>query len=422
MAVVSGRSPAVRIAARLAAGIRPAQVCEWDRARVVLLCRPDIETLFGILETNSANFLTPFDLVRARTEHARFRRVLETYGAEVIDLREALIFGCVGENGQPVPGENLDRLRERAYASLRYEYDPAITSAERRELEENKRRTIEALHPSVLADLILLRPTIEIRPNPGALDPTSRYISTYRVDPANNQYFMRDPMITTRLGVVIGRFSLDVRRVENDNVEFALAQLGIRPLYRVRPPGRLEGGDFMPAGDFVFQGQGLLSDEDGVGQLLEHRVYGYVEVAVVKDPRSQMDEMHLDTYFGLVSRHLAVLCEDRIGGEQEPVVDVYLPEGTERDFRYRLARRCRFTEYLRDKQIEIVPFSKEEQENYAPNFLLLESGRLVGVSRAGRAFAQRLRARGVDARFLDFDALTGGYGGPHCMSQVIVRG
>lgn len=400
--------------------IRPTQPAEWGKAWVVLLCRPDMETLFGILETNSANFLEPFDLAEARSEHARFRRALERTGATVIDLREALTFGCL-ENGEVVDGDKLVRLRERALASVRYEYDDAVSVEERRELEQNKRVAIERFHPSVLADLIMLRPVIEIRPNPDALDPTSRYLSTYRVDPANNQYFMRDPVITTRLGIVIGRFSLEVRRVENDNAEFALEQLGIRPLYRVQAPGRLEGGDFMPAGDFVFQGQGLLSDEDGVGQLLEHRVYGYVEVAVVKDPRSEMDEMHLDTYFGLLTPHLAVLCEDRAGGDQEPVVDVYRPEGTQREFRYRLARRCSFTEYLHEKGIEIVTFSKEEQENYAPNFLLVESGRLIGVSRAGKSFAQRLRTRGIDARFLDFDALTGGYGGPHCMSQVIVR-
>lgn len=421
MAVVSGRTQTVRVPTAVPVPIRPTQPYEWGKARVVLLCRPDIETLFGILETNSANFLEPFDLAEARWEHTRFRRALERNGATVIDLREALTFGCIAENGEPIDGGNLARLRERALASVRYEYDDAISVEERRELEQNKRVTIERLHPSVLADLVLLRPVIEIRPNPGALDATSRYLSTYRVDPANNQYFMRDPLITTRLGIVIGRFSLDVRRVENDNVEFALEQLGIRPLYRVQAPGRLEGGDFMPAGDFVLQGQGLLSDEDGVGQLLEHRVYGYVEVAVVKDPRSEMDEMHLDTYFSLLSPHLAVLCEDRVGGDQEPVVDVYRPEGTEREFQYRLVRRCSFTEYLRQKGIEIITFSKEEQENYAPNFLLVESGRLIGVSRAGKSFAQRLRARGIDARFLDFDALTGGYGGPHCMSQVIVR-
>ncbi|HHY94143.1 MAG TPA: hypothetical protein GX513_03905 [Firmicutes bacterium] len=421
MAVASTRSGAVRLPAALPVPLHPTQPHEWGRARVVLLCQPDIETLFGILETNSANFLNPFDLAKARIEHARFRKALERAGATVIDLREALTFGCVGENGQVVEGENLARLRERAYGSLLYDYDAAITPAERADLEKNKRLTIETLHPTVLADLVLLRPTIHIRPNPGALDATSRYLSSYHVDPANNQYFMRDPLITTRLGVVIGRFSLDVRKVENDNVEFALAQLGIKPLYRVQAPGRLEGGDFMPAGDFVFQGQGLLSDEDGVNQLLEHRVYGYVEVAVVKDPRSEMDEMHLDTYFSLLSPNLAVLCEDRIGGEQEPVVDVYRPEGTARNFRYRLAGRQSFTTYLGEKGIAVVPFSKQEQEDYAPNFLLIDSAKLIGVSRAGRSFAQRVRARGVDARFLDFDALTGGYGGPHCMSQVIVR-
>lgn len=401
--------------------LKPVQASEWGRARVVLLCQPDIETLFGILETNSANFINPFDLAKAKAEHLAYRQELEQGGALVIDLREAMVFGCLDEQGNVLENERTARLRERAYDLLTYEFDPAITPEDRKFLEHNKRLTINTFHPSVLADIILLRPTVHIRYNPNALDPTSRYLSNFRVDPANNQYFMRDPLITTGVGIVIGNFSLDVRKVENDNVEFALGQLGIQPIYRVQAPGRLEGGDFIPAGDFVFQGQGLLSDADGVGQLLEHRVYGYVEVAVVRDPRSEMDEMHLDTYFNLLSRHQAVLCEDRIGGDQEPVADIYQPQGTPEAFKYEKVKSLPFTQYLQEKEISYLPFSKEEQDNFAPNYLLTQTNQLIGVSRAGEAFIKRVRDEGAKAKFLDFTALTGGYGGPHCMSQVIVR-
>ncbi|MDI3317608.1 MAG: arginine deiminase family protein [Bacillota bacterium] len=411
-----------RLTAAESRRLHPCQAAEWQTARVVLLCEPDVETLFGILETHSANFLHPFDLVRAKAEHRRFREELEARGARVIDLRQALTCGCIDQADEPVPGEKLDRLRRAADAALTYDFDAAIGPDDRRELLESKWETIRGFHPDILADLVLLRPTVTIRPNPRPLDPTSRFVSEFRLEPADNQYFLRDPMITTRRGVAIGRFRLDVRKAENDNVALALEQMGIEPVVRVAAPGHLEGGDFLPAGDLVFQGVGLLSDDDGIAQLLEARAYGYVEVAVVRDPRAEMDEMHLDTYFNLLAPRLAVLCEDRLRGSDEPTVELYRPEGTPDSYRYRLVERWRFGHFLESRGFEVIPFTKDEQEAFAPNYLLTAEGSLVGVASAGASFEERLRAHGVRTHMMDFTALTGGYGGPHCMSQVIVRG
>ncbi|MGB9552965.1 MAG: arginine deiminase family protein [bacterium] len=396
------------------------QVAEWQRAKVVLLAEPNFETLFALLETNSANFLYPFDLKKAQKEHRAFRKSLERWGAQVIDLREALVSGCL-KGEEALEGENLENLREFAKRSLRYEFSEDISEEDRELLLKNKELIIRTFHPTVLADLVLLRPKLMIRYNPHALDPTSRFISKFEVEPANNQYFMRDGMITTARGCVIGNLTLDVRKVENEIVEFALKQLGIEPIYRVEPPGNLEGGDFMPAGDFVLQGQGLLSNEEGITQLLKNRVYGFVEVAVVKDPRAQMDEMHLDTYFNFLSRNKAILCADRLKGEDQPIVDIWVPEGTPEDFLYRKKGTLPLPQFLEEKGIKIIPFSKEEQENFAPNYLLLEENRLVGVKGAGENFWRRIEEEGVEVHLLSFEALTGGYGGPHCMSQVILR-
>ncbi|MCC6030012.1 MAG: hypothetical protein LM591_07715, partial [Candidatus Korarchaeum sp.] len=92
--------------------MRASQPAEWDKARVVLLCQPSTETLFAILETNSANFLYPFDLKKAIEEHKNYRRKLEEFGAKVYDVREMLINKCDD------PG-NLRRLREFALNSVK---------------------------------------------------------------------------------------------------------------------------------------------------------------------------------------------------------------------------------------------------------------------------------------------------------------
>jgi len=400
--------------------ISPSQPSEWGKARVALLCEPNIEVLFGILETNSVNFLRPFDLKKARDEHRNFRKCLEELGVKVYDLRELLMYGCI-EGQESFRRKNLQKLREFALKSTIYEFAPEVSEEDRKMLLDNLRKIIYSLHPEVLVDLITLRPKISISYNPNALDPTTRFVSHYSVTPANNLYFMRDAMITTSEGIVIGNFTLDVRKVENDIVEFALRQIGIEPIYRVREPGHMEGGDFMPAGDFVLQGQGLLTDTEGVRQLLANGVYGNVEVAIVRDPTPQMEEMHLDTYLNFIGKDLVLLSEDRMKEGREPIVDIYEPIKREGKVRYARHGRTTLKKYLMDKGFEIFPITAEEQRNFASNFLLVDDRKLIGVAQAGEDFADRLREVGVKAYLLDFSALTGGYGGPHCMSQVILR-
>lgn len=363
------------------------------------MCEPNIETLFAVLETNSANLLRPFSLDQARQEHRAFRRAIEAAGARVIDLREALTWRT---DDDP---EALARLREWALFSIRYEFAREISEEDRDLLQANLRRAVGVFDPATLAELIILRPVVNIRYNPNALDRTTRFLSRYEVVPAHNSYHMRDPFITTRQGCVVGRLRLDVRRVENDVAEYALRQLGIPSIYRVQPLGFLEGGGFNPAGDFVLQGQGLLSNEDGVGQLLEHRVHGYVEVAVVKDLLLEMNEMHLDGYFALLGPDLCALCEDRMKGDLQPEVDVYRPEGTPTDFGYRKVKTCGFVDYLSEKGFRVLGFTREEQDNGVSNVVLTEPYRFIGIRAPEQAYVSKLLAHGVQFKSVDFAAL-----------------
>ena len=393
----------------------PSQRAEWLPAQVALVCEPNIETLFALLETQSANFKSPFSMEKAISEHRAFRGALESFGVKVYDLREALTLGC------SAPGQALERLRGWARKAVRHVFDPRLSIDDLRAVQGAFRASITSMDPSTLAQLILLRPSLFVAPNPEELDPTSRFITRFEVNPAHNAYYVRDPMITTAAGCIIGRLKLQARQIENDIAEHALTQLGIRPLWRIQAPGHLEGGDFLPCGDFVLQGQGLLSDAEGVRQCLENRVYGFVEVAVVIDPRSAMDEMHLDTYFTLLDRNLCAICEDRTGS-QEPVVNVYQPEGVAESFVYRKKETVHFKEYLRRKGFRIIQFSKAEQEHYAPNGLMFSTSHLLGVKGSGDEFAKTLKAEGVRMEWLEFEALGGGYGGPHCSSQILLRG
>jgi len=387
----------------------PAQLAEWLPARTVLMCEPGVETLFSILHTDAANFLFPFSLAQGREEHRAYRRALEAHGVQVVDLRALLTQA------------DRARLVQWARQAVAFDFDAQLTDEERASVVTQLDAALNALDAGSLVDVLMLRPTLRVARDDAALDATTRFKAQFTLAPLS-PYYTRDPLITTRAGVVITRLKLAQRAAENDLAAYALEVLGIRPIYRVQAPGTLEGGDFIPCGDFVLQGQGLLTNEDGVQQCLAHRVYGYVEVAVVEDPRMGMDEMHLDTYFAMLDRDLAICEDSRLNGDAEPAVKVYAPQGTPTDFTYALTRTMLFSRYLTEKGIRVIPFSKAEQERFAANGLLVAPRRLIAVAGAGEACLQRLREAGVEVHLIAFDALTGGYGGPHCSSQVLLRG
>lgn len=393
-------------------GTRVGQRAEWLTPRLVLLCEPSMETLLGMLGASSSNYLHPFSLAGAQAEHRQFRGALQSIGTKVLDLREAL-----ATNSEEDP-QARGRLEQWARASTSYDFGDALVENDRAEAEAHFTRTIEKLDALDLADLILLRPTVRIqrRIERGEASLASRY----ELAPLSNAHYMRDPLTTTPAGCIIGRLSLEVRSQETEVAAFALEQLGVTPIYHIKAPGTLEGGDFIPCDTFVLQGQGVLSNAEGVAQCLEARAYGFVEVAVVHDPHAIRDEMHLDSYFTVFDADLCALCEDRFEADA-PRVDVYLPEGTEADFTYRLARNVPLPDYLEGHGMRVLRFSRSDLEHFAPNGLLLGRKIYLGVSDRHSDWETRLMACGVSTHMIDFGHLGGGYGGPHCQSQVLVR-
>ena len=390
------------------------QAAEWQEARTVLLCEPRLEAALGLLVASAQNFPRPFGLEAAQAEHRRFRKALQSHGAVVVDLREALTANS----------READRAREAlqntTLKNIEFDFDDGIDESWRERIRRDATVALDGMAPEHLVELLLLRPTVRVARNPDALDETTAFVARYDLRAATNSYYMRDPLITTAAGCTIGRLRLAVRQPENAIAELALRALGIEPVCRVKAPGTLEGGDFIPCGDFVLQGQGLLTNADGVAQCLAARAYGCVEVGVVRDERAQMDEMHLDCYLAVFDRDLCALCDDR-KGDTEPFVDVYEPHGGA-DFTYRLVRTVRLRAYLESKGMSILSFSTEQRDGFAANGLLIGPRHYLCPAQSGHAWVETLREAGVELEILDFTQLTGGYGGPHCSSQVLVRG
>lgn len=86
----------------------------------------------------------------------------------------------------------------------------------------------------------------------------------------------------------------------------------------------MEGGDFIPLYNMVFIGTGLRTNQSAINQLLNINAFDDKLVIVVKDPWLQQEQMHLDTYFNVISNKVVVLAEQRIKNtDMIPIADVY---------------------------------------------------------------------------------------------------
>lgn len=274
--------------------------------------------------------------------------------------------------------------------------------------------------------IILTQPRVHLRPTPAL---NTGYVASYEVSPVMNLYFMRDQMITTRKGVVLGRMNSEQRRAETEIVRFVLKKLGIAPLYEVHGDGRLEGGDFIPAGKVAFIGQGLRTNPDAVRQLLDNDVFGTETVVVVKEAWLNQNQMHLDTYFNVIAPDLAVMVETRmnrdavgrprvVSPEMRLLADVY----TAGTGGYLLARRdVDFQAYLEAQGFKMISVSSADQLKYGLNFLTVGPRKILGIAGVSEAYKASLETNGVNATWMDFSNLTGGYGAAHCTVQVLRR-
>jgi len=386
---------------------------EWEKAREVIVYTPRYEQLFyGVIHPSAGSFESAFNPVVAIEEHIRFRTLLSQNGVKVINLEDTI-------------RSDYEALRNLATLSLSH------TKIDRNGIEKEDRKRYKeevlSLHSEdILFQIIVTMPEV-VR---GRSHSNRSANQGYRVNPLMNLYFQRDPYITTDKGIVIGRMRKSVRKDETRVIETLLGILGINPVYQVNGRGVLEGGDFIPAGRFALIGCGLRTNQEAISQLLKNNAFGYDEVAVVFDPYKKEHEMHLDTYFEIVGEDKALIVQDRIDTKRQKadpaktsMVQVY-ERDTSGSYRIKnsLEEGIRFEEYMGSKGFELIPIPKEMQMNYGVNVLTIESGKIIAVKDVHPQYRGLLSKHGIEAVEVDLANLTKGYGGPHCMTQVIKRG
>jgi len=434
----------------------PGSGAEWDTAEVILVHTPGEELFVGQIHPEAALFEDSFSIKGAAEEHEEYVNKLRDgfdfsnddddvrwNGAEVYK-----VFDVLQKEGK------LDDLRNLALKLTKLEFD-GICAADvgyQAEYFQDNLERLQDIEPSILVRMVLEQPTITLRyaegegcadGAPGAYN----VVADYQVDPLMNMYFTRDQIITTPAGVVIGRMNKEPRRNETEIIKLILENLGIEPLYEIQEGGFLEGGDFIPAGEQVFIGQGQRTNYNAIHQMLDADVFGVNKVVVVKDSWQNQQEMHLDTYFNIASETVAVLEADRnVKNCEAPPPSSGTPNKCLKADIWRRLRSTSpyelsdndtdvdFVTLMEDElKFTIIPASVNVQKAYGINFLTLEGGQIIGVEchrndeickdyyEEYEEYKRALGNEGVNAEWIDFDNMKLGYGAAHCTTQVLRR-
>jgi arginine deiminase len=425
---------------------------EWDHLKKVAIHTPGMEMYFGLLDPYSSLYERAFSQSDALREHELLLYTLKhEFKVDVLPLKDTII--STSEKNKATR-ENLVKL---AQDTISFTGNSQDVKQAREEINKNKNK----LDSDYYFNTVLLNPCIGLESSEGIrmiqLKVTER-------EPLSNLYFMRDQQAVTDKGIIVSRMSKPQRQRESILTKFLWKTLNKPIVHEIQAPGTFEGGDFMPLGEFALIGMGDRTNRKGVEQMLKYGV-GYDEICVVHQPNhplipgdniDPMVNMHLDTYFNIVSKEVAVGCELLL---KNAMVEIYHRSD---DGYIKTTEEMNLHDYILSKDFDIINITTLEQMAYASNFLCIRNGTILAVevdrvvknvldklrlkaiaeperykkllSQAKKDYRE-LRLQGqffphkkeiyqhdVDAYPLNLVNLTGGYGGAHCMSCALKRG
>lgn len=245
-------------------------------------------------------------------------------------------------------------------------------------------------------------------------------ISSYLTSPdplqLANAVFVRDPIIVTQKGVVIGNFKESIRIKEVEYLETFLQSQSIPIIGRIVGEGFLEGGDFVPLGkDMVLIACGNRTNMKGIEQCLQQDVFGTRYVAVVDYPEDElMKTIHLDCYLGIVDYQHALLWEDIYTDHIHVNVHIFeraVGEG------YVCMNTVPLKQFLEQQGYVVHSIPTSSQEHYGCN--VLDIGHMVLCQ--DQYVHELLQSLNIPCMFVHFEEIHKMFGGIRCASQVIYR-
>ena len=380
---------------------------EWDKACDILMHTPGEELFDGIIHPSAGLFDHYFDVSKAAAEHRTYIRMLQDNGIRVHTVTDIL-------NQAP-----MDTLRLLAAGKLQYDIR-ALPDADYAATEAYRQNVLALMSRQDLIRCILLKPTVRLLPTDNNTGVEAEYIHT----PIMNLYFTRDQSITTPRGHIICRMNSSQRTDETDIIELCYRHMGVEPILRITGDGRLEGGDYIPAGTFALIGCGMRTNDEGIRQIMQADAFGHDTVVVVRDHKRWQMQMHLDTHFNIIDRDLCTMVTSRLnaqpGQPEFNTCDIYVRQpGTAP---YTLQQKdVPFVQFMRARGYQIIPIDPDDEMHYANNYLTIAPRHIMAVAGQSQTLQQRLADAGVTVEWIPLESLIEGYGAAHCMTQVLRR-
>jgi arginine deiminase len=380
---------------------------EWLKAGSILMHTPGQELFNGVIHPSAGLFEDYFDVEKAAAEHREYIGMLEKNG-----IRVHTVLSILNEVG-------LDSLRILASKVLIYDIS-SIPDENAEQTEAYRQDVLQKMSRSDLIRCILLQPTVKL----SKTDNNTGYEARYIQNPLMNLYFTRDQSITTPRGHIICNMNSSQRSPETEIVNLCYEHLGLKPILRITGVGRLEGGDYIPAGNISLIGCGMRTNDEGIRQLMEADAFGHDTVVVVRDHKLWQMQMHLDTHFNIIDRDLCTMVRSRLNAQPDDpeynTCDIWTRKPGTKE--YTLWKRDEpFVEYIRGRGFQIIPIDYDDEMHYANNFLTIAPRHIMAVGGQSEALQQRFRDAGVDVEWIPLESLIDGYGAAHCMTQVLQR-
>lgn len=414
---------------------------EWDTLREVMVHTPGTEIDYAMLAPKPFLFERSFNTEVARREHQNLVSTLRSLGVKVNVLKDLVVDSADRDNGfrKRLEAEILSRVK--FYGSME-------------RVEESKdylSRSIGNLDSTNLFSTLTLDPSIDLKED---VENNLAYPRIYSNVPLANLYFMRDQQAVSDKGMIIGNMKRSQRKGETDVTEFVFRNLFKGSRVEKVPEGAiLEGGDFMPAGNFSLIGIGERSNMEGAMSSIKSGIIESEEIGVVSNPvyefmeneglRDPMVNMHLDTYFNIAGDGVSVGSADLM---KRAGLVLYSREGE------LIEKGLTLYDYMKRKGFSNVDLRVSEQMSYSSNFLTVKDRMIVNVN-VGDVLDRLLKEEvfkgatleairkdlnsngrenlfpnsravkefGVDNVEIKLSELTGGYGGAHCMTATLER-
>lgn len=381
---------------------------EWDSAKVILMHTPGEELFNGVVHPMAGLFENYFDVDSAANEHRNYIRLLRANGIKVYNVADIL------------QEMNIDTLRSLAGRSLVYDVSGVADSDTAACGQVYKREVLRQMDRDDLIRCVMTQPVVKLR----SVGNNTGVEADYMQRSLMNLYFTRDQSVTTPCGHIICKMNSSQRSPETRLIRSCYNYLGVRPVLEIVGDGRLEGGDYIPAGTFSLIGCGMRTNMDAVRQIMDADAFGHDTVVVVNDHKLWQMQMHLDTYFNIIDRNLCTMVASRLNakpGQPEYVTaDIYVRQPGTKAYRL-MSRGVSFVKFLRRRGFQILQINEADGLHYANNYLTIAPRHIMMVGGQSEELSLELKRHGVKVEWVPLESLIDGYGAAHCMTQVLQR-